>query len=112
MIEKILIDYYTTELDPISVRMQVPANPPEKIVIIEKIGSSARDHIKQSTIAIQSYADSIYEAANLNEEVKELAEGLTAHPDICSVELNSDYNFTDTASKKYRYQAVFNIVHY
>ena len=31
---------------------------------------------------------------------------------IASVRLNSDYNYTDTTTKQYRYQAVFDIVHY
>ena len=31
---------------------------------------------------------------------------------IVSVSLNSDYNYTDTTTKEYRYQAVFDIVHY
>ena len=32
--------------------------------------------------------------------------------DICHCELNSNYNYTDTARKRYRYQAVFYITHY
>ena len=32
--------------------------------------------------------------------------------DICAVRLNTDYTFTDTASKRFRYQAVFDITHY
>ena len=32
--------------------------------------------------------------------------------DISRCELNTDYNYTDTARKKYRYQAVYDIVHY
>jgi hypothetical protein len=32
--------------------------------------------------------------------------------DVTRSALNSDYNFTDTASKGYRYQAVFDVIHY
>ena len=32
--------------------------------------------------------------------------------DISKCELNSDYNYTDTNRKKYRYQAVFDIVYF
>ena len=31
---------------------------------------------------------------------------------ISKIKLNSDYNFTDTETKEYRYQAVFDINHY
>ena len=32
--------------------------------------------------------------------------------DISKVSLNSDYNFTDPDTKRYRYQAIFNIWYY
>jgi len=32
--------------------------------------------------------------------------------EIGKVKLNSDYNFTDTVTKQYRYQAVYDISHY
>jgi hypothetical protein len=51
-------------------------------------------------------------AALLNEKVKEKMEKITELDDICKCDLNSDYNYTDTNRKKYRYQAVFDIVHY
>lgn len=95
---------------------EIPKNPPSKMVTIEKTGSSETNHIKTSTFAIQSYGKSLYEAAKLNEVVKEVMmdglDGLAGLDEIVSVSLNSDYNFTDTTTKKYRYQAVFNIVHY
>ena len=95
---------------------EIKKNPPSKMVTIEKTGSSETNHIKTSTFAIQSYGKSLYEAAELNEVVKEVMmdglDGLAGLDEIVSVGLNSDYNFTDTTTKKYRYQAVFNIVHY
>ena len=39
-------------------------------------------------------------------------DGITEKPEIAACRLNSDYNFTDTAKKKYRYQAVFDLVYY
>ena len=32
--------------------------------------------------------------------------------DISKCQLNSDYNYTDTTRKKYRYQAVYDMVHF
>ena len=57
-------------------------------------------------------ADSMYAAAKLNEEVKAIMKGIIELPEVSSCRLDSDYNFTDTATKKYRYQAVFDLVHY
>ncbi|QBX15619.1 hypothetical protein Javan197_0033 [Streptococcus phage Javan197] len=54
----------------------------------------------------------MYEAALLNERLKRVIEQLDRLPEVSGVHLNADYNFTDTATKRYRYQAVFDINHY
>lgn len=54
----------------------------------------------------------MYEAAVLNEELKEVIESMIELDEISKIKLNSDYNFTDTTTKEYRYQAVFDINHY
>ena len=81
-------------------------NAPPKAVNVPKCT------IKSATFAIQSYADSMFEAASLNEVVKEKMLDIIGEKEITKVSLNSDYNFTDTATKKYRYQAVFDLKHY
>ena len=51
-------------------------------------------------------------AIELNERVKEVAHNLTELDTVTSVRLVSDYNFTDSETKEYRYQAIFDIYHY
>lgn len=109
MIEKVLLDYLTTELYPIPVHMEEPASKPSKYVLIEKTGSGRQNGIDRATFAVQSYAGSLYEAAELNEDAKLAMFGSIDLPDVSAAELNSDYNFTDTTTKRYRYQAVFDI---
>lgn len=87
-------------------------NDPDAFVLIDKTGSSKRDHLLSSTIAFQSYGKSQYEASELNEEVKRAVEGLIELDEISSCSLNSDYPFNDLERKKHRYQAVFDIKHY
>ncbi len=111
MIERIMIDYLNNVLVP-PVYMERPENPPREYVIIQKTGSSKRNQICSATMAFQSYSESLYEAALLNEDVKAAVEKAVTLPEICSTKLNSDYNFTNTAMKQYRYQAVFDITHY
>lgn len=109
MIEMIVKGYLDNALD-VPVLMEIPPKPPAKMVVIEKTGSSERNHINFATFAIQSYAPSLYEAAELNETIKERMMNMIDLDAISSVSLNSDYNFTDLANKRYRYQAVFDIV--
>lgn len=115
MIEITIYEFLNTNMTA-PVYMEVPNNPPKVMVVLEKTGSSLLNHIKRSTFAIQSYGRSLQEAAELNESLKEIMmdglDGLASLDEIVSVNLNSDYNFTDTTTKKYRYQAVFDIVHY
>lgn len=110
MIEKIVRDYLETELK-VGVYLEVPQDG-STFVVMEKTGSSKENHISRATIAIQSYAGTLYEAAQLNEAVKAAMENIIDLNVICDCSLNSDYNFTDTETKKYRYQAVFDITHY
>lgn len=111
MVEKIVYDYLKDEL-PCDVYMQRPAKLPDKFVLIEKTGSNRQNRIDSATLAVQSCAQSLAEAALLNEEVKTAFDRMMELRKIGGVKLNSDYNYTDTASKQYRYQAVFVVTHY
>ncbi len=65
--------------------------------------------IYPATFAFQSYSTSMQKAAELNEKLKQVIENMVELNEISGIHLNSDYNFTDTETKKYRYQAVFDI---
>lgn len=110
MIEKMVRDYLGDELK-IPVYLEYPTKISEKFILIEKTGGSCK-HINSAIIIVQSYAESMYEAAKLNEQMKGAMLNMPQLDEICKVSLNSDYNYTDTTQKKYRYQAVFDIVYY
>ena len=110
MIETTVLDYLSSVLtEPCS--LEVPERLPARFVLLEKTGSSRKNFINTATFAVQSYAPSLFEAAELNERVKAAMDDLILLPDIFSAKLDSDYNFTDTATKQYRYQAVYNITY-
>ena len=81
-------------------------------LVIEKAGGSGDKMPSNSVITIQSYSESLAVAAKLSEKMINAMHDIIELPEICRCELNSNYNFTDTARKRYRYQAVFNITHY
>ena len=111
MIEIIIKKYLDGHLDVPSF-FEREAKMPASFVIIEKTGSSERNHSGSATFAFQSYAPSMQKAAELNVKVKQAVKGLIELDSISGVHLNSDYNFTDTETKQYRYQAVFDINYY
>lgn len=98
MIETIVSEYLLQRVKE-KVYMEVPEKPPERYVIIEKTGGSKENHICYSTLAIQSAAESLYQAAVLNEAVKQAMCDIADESEVCKCSLNSDYNFTDTATK-------------
>ena len=111
MIELLIQNYLRDK--GIDAHLEIPKNIPAfPFVVIEKTGSTCSNTITTSTIAIQSYAGSMYETIVTNEAVKECMKEAIELSEITKVELNGDYNFTDTDTKRYRYQAVFDITHY
>ncbi len=110
MIEKIVLDYLKSK----GFKAYMEENPDLKseYVLIEKTGGSEENHIKRATLAIQSFSNSLYKTAVLNEKLKEAMKQIIGLDSISKCTLNADYNFTDTTSKRYRYQAVFDVVYY
>lgn len=113
MIELIILNHLKDKLSaPVRLEKPEPLPADGKYVLFEKIGSNRLNKTGGSTFAFQSYGKSMYEAATLNEETKKAVDSLIELDEIVSVKLNTDYNFTDTTTKQYRYQAVYDIKHY
>lgn len=111
MIEKVIYDYLNTGTD-IPTYLERPKQPPAKYYLLEKTGGGRTNHINTSILIIQSYAPSLYEAASMNESVIEKMLDAVSLGDVSRVSLNSNYNYTDSTTKQYRYQAVFDVTHY
>lgn len=111
MIELIILNHLNSKLS-VPVSLEKPSSEFETYVVFEKTSSSKGNHLPSATLAFQSYAKTLYEAAVLNEKVKTAVESLIELDEIRGLTLNSDYNFTDTTTKEYRYQAVYDIRYY
>ena len=110
MIETQLIAYLAGAL-----KIFVGMEPKEELtgyVIVDKTGSSRTNHIITTSVAIQSYGASLYDAMALNKQVEAAMEGFAQQPNVARVEFETDYNFTNTTTKQYRWQAVYQITHY
>lgn len=113
MIEQTVLEHLAAALE-VPVWMEVPTGTDQtaQFVVLEKTSSSRTDHLCTAQFAVQSYGPTLLAAMDLNEKVKAAMDGLESLDEIVSSRLNSDYNFTDTASKRYRYQAVYDVTHY
>jgi len=111
-IEKKIIEYLREKLTTDKVYGEEPDSPEGEFFVVDKTGSSTTDRLCTSTVAIKSYADTKSKASALNEELKTAMLDIVSESGVSSCRLVSDYNFTNTAKKKRRYQAVFNLTHH
>ena len=90
-----------------------PATANASYGLFEKTNSIKTDHVVTSTFAFQSYAPTLLEAAQISAELRELIEALPGvTTEVSKAQLSGEYNFTNTATKQPRYQAVFSLVHF
>lgn len=111
MIETTVLDYLRDRLG-VPVTMEVPEGASGTFVVLEKTGSSRQNYIRRATLAVQSYAPTLLLAAQLDDRVIEAMLALPKLDRVAACRLERDYSFTDTETKKYRYQAVFAVTYY
>lgn len=111
MIETVMMQYLESLDVPVSLEhprdSQVPA-----IVLQKTSGGRLGPGVYTSVFAVQCYGSSQYEAAALAWGVVELIEQMDV-PQISACHLNAGpYMLNDPARKDYRYQIVYDLVHY
>lgn len=111
MIEAIVIKWLSEKMD-VPVFAEVPEDAPASFLLVEKTSGRRTNYLSFSSIVVQSYDESLLKAAELNETVKACMFELIEVQSVSKVSLNANYNFTDTQTKRYRYQSVFDIAHF
>ena len=111
MIETIVKDFMESRL-PVPVFMEYPKEPHKRFVVLRKAGSDRDNLIDTAMFVADSYAESMYESANLNALVVSAFDNLVELDVVSSSKRAGDYNATDTQNKRYRYQAVCNVTYY
>lgn len=111
MIEEIILNHFIKKAS-VPCYMEEPIKPPSKYILLEKTGSGQNDRLFTAMFAVKSHGQTMLEAAEVNDEAIGIMLSANELPEITRVRLNSDYNFTDLTTKRYRYQAVFNLTFY
>ena len=113
MVELTVFEWLKKKLPGIKVYIEEPKNAGDKFVLVEKTGGTESVGLNTATFAVQTYGKTRYEAAELNEKVKEAMYKMAGPDSVATkVELNSDYNFPDLTTKRYRFQSVYDITYY
>lgn len=111
IIEEIIVNWLNKKLE-VKAFVEEPQKPPSSYVLVQKTNNILNNYINRSVITIQSYAESKYKSAVLNEKVKNAMFEVIEIQEITRCKLNNDYDYTDSETKRYRYQAVFDITYY
>lgn len=110
-IEVEVIQYLSEKFPTIPVYGEVPENRTKTMLVVDRTGGSVTNLVKTTSIVVDSYGESKAAASVLNDAVVDMMMQMTAVEGVSAVSLNSSYSDTDTASKEYRYGALFEIVH-
>lgn len=116
MIEKVIVNYLNQHLTDVSAYTQEPTNKNpvgSSFITVEKTGSQMNNYLYTSVIAVQSYAPSMIDASELDETVRDLMLQIADEcAEVSGIRLIGNSNFTDTSKRQYRYQLVFDVIHY
>mgnify|MGYP003320322024 CR=1 FL=1 len=113
-IEEIVFNYLKTKLEDISLYLDEPGELPDEYISMKRIASGLTDHIGAATLEFQCYAPSKYEAAALDEELKNTllgygsGYGITETPEVSACKFGGSNDATDPGTKKYRYRSYYN----
>ena len=112
MIEVAIRKYLEDNLDNIPVFMEYPKNPKKEFIVLQLADSGQINYIDAATFFITIYADSLYAAAELNDEVISLLFDAVQLPGISSSSLGQNQSGTDSANHLYTYTLTFNFYYY
>ena len=111
MIEVVIRNYLMSKVSEPVYAVMPETITAQRYYVIEKTSGGMENHIKSSTVIVQSYAESMEAAMTMNDAIVDIMVNCDA-VEVAAVRLNADYNFTNPETKQFRYQAVFDITHY
>ncbi|HJB42336.1 MAG TPA: hypothetical protein H9945_07545, partial [Candidatus Gemmiger avicola] len=85
MIEDYTLHYLSNQLDGVPGSIGRPSPLPPTCFAIKKTDAETRNMIPTDTLSIYAYAPSEYEAAQLNERIKEAMQAMASQDAICNV---------------------------
>ena len=114
LIESRVIARLAGQMPGVLVCAEVPEDFPADaaLVVVERLGVSETDRLRRARLAVQSYGLTLLDAAERNEAALLALKTLTDDPAVSACRVESSYNFTDEARKRYRYQAVVHVTYY
>ena len=111
MIEVALRKYLEENLS-VPVVMEHPKKPASKFVLLQLADGGQINYVDAATFFVTVYADSLYEAAEIKEQVKDLLFDAVQLPGISKSSIGQEQAGTDSANHVYQYNLTFNFYYY
>lgn len=112
MIEKLLIAYLNNEMD-VPVYAEKPIKDiPSQYIVLRLIDSGIVNKINAATVSFESYAESLLQAAELNDKLQEKLFDAITLDEISSSTLGGSSRNIDIQTKAYCYESIFNFYYY
>ena len=110
MIEEIIIHYLGHE-QALPVYAELPGDPPDEYILLQRTGGAEENLIREATVAVQTVTtESRFRAAQLAEALRTTMLGIVSRREIFHCSVNAGpYDFTDSTTKAYRYQTVYTL---
>lgn len=108
MIEQIVLEYLQDTLDMEEVYCEIPREYPDMFIVLRVVGRGLENQINEATIEISSYAPSKYEAAALDEQVRNVMNAINSLDSI-SGRFGGGNDNPDTTIKYPRYRCYYNL---
>lgn len=108
LIEQRVLEYLQNELGMNDIYMEIPRDRPEMFVVLRVTDRGMSNRINEVTIELSSYAPSKYEAAALDELVRNSMDNIIELDDI-SCRFGGGNDNPDTEIKIPRYRCYFNL---
>lgn len=112
MIEVAIRDYLAEKIDPIPVLMEQPQRPPIEYVLLRLVDSGVVNKVDAATFFVTVRSDTLYNAAQLRDSVKDALFDVISEDFITSSTLGGESAQTDSANNVYQYELTFNFYYY
>ena len=111
MLETIIRDYLVNNL-AVPVVLEKPANKPDEYVVLHKIDGGMTNKIPAGTLSVTCVSKTLYGAATLAQEVKDLLFMSVSLDNISSAKLGGEDGRTSPTERGYEYEIIFNFYYF
>lgn len=108
IIETIVLDYLTANLS-VPAATEIPTGDFTDCVVFRVTDRDKRNHLEMATLEFESFSTSKYNAAVIDEELRQVMEEIVELNEISASKFGGGNDEIDSTLKRYKYRSFFNL---